>query len=192
MKFYAITIGEINPDRFSRAIQRGLTERHGVEVNWSHAAILVEDAGSMSGVWDSTGRGFAQCTLGEALDQGGCEIREQVQLNVVDHLGALGWLRAFRGTPYANAQYLLFTPKWMHRLARWLFPKFIRKFIRNGKWLSFCSESVAHFIRDNCIHSYTGIRAELDPELSVEACDEIDPFLVVPLAKRYRHPYDTA
>lgn len=186
MRFYMITVGEVNPDWLSRMIQDGLSDRHGVPVDKSHAAILVEDAGKWSGVWESMGDGFKgpKDPL-KALHDG--VIRDKILLNVRDEMGAIRWLREFVGTPYANLQYLLFVPKWIRAASRWFMPRFIVRFIKNGKMLSFCSESVAHFIRANCIR-FDGVEGIDDPALSPARCDEIDPFLIVPVAREYGTP----
>lgn len=183
MRFYLITVGEKNPDTLSKAIQKYLTARHGVPVNKSHAAILVEDAGKWSGVWESMGDGFKgpKDPLTALADS---EIREKILLNVSNPLQAIRWLREFLGTPYANMQYLLFAPMWLRVCSRYFIPRFLLKLIRNGKMLSFCSESVAHFIRNNCV-SNEGIDAFEDPSLSAERCDEIDPFLIVDVGLKY-------
>lgn len=183
MRFYMITVGEINPDRLSRLIQDGLSDRHGTLVNKSHAAILVEDAGKWSGVWESMGDGFKgpKDPLKSLADS---VIRDKVLLNVRDQMAAIRWLREFVGTPYANLQYLLFVPKWLRAASRWFMPKIIVRFIKNGKMLSFCSESVAHFIRANCV-SNDGMDGMDDPDLSPAHCDEIDPHLIVAVAQRY-------
>lgn len=178
MKFSLILIGELRPDFVSECIQEFLTDRHGLEVNWSHAALLVEDAEKYSGIWESTGKGFAQNTLAGALDKS--VIRHQIELNVAGEWAAIGWLKGFKGTAYSTAQYLLFVPKWMRWIGSLIFPAGFRKIVRNGKARSFCSESMAHFIRDNCKN------AEDDPGLSIEACDEIDPYLVKAFGEKYR------
>lgn len=183
MRFYLITVGEINPDTLSTCIQEYLTARHGVPVKKSHAAILVEDAGKWSGVWESMGDGFkGPKDPVKALE--GSEIRDKILLNVGNPLQAIRWLREFLGTPYANMQYLLFAPKWLRVASRYFLPRFILKFIKNGRMLSFCSESVAHFIRNNCV-SNAGADAFEDPALSPERCDEIDPFLIVGIGEQY-------
>lgn len=183
MRFYLITVGERNPDTLSTAIQEYLTARHGVPVNKSHAAILVEDAGKWSGVWESMGDGFKgpKDPVAALADS---EIRDKILLNVSNPLQAIRWLREFLGTPYANMQYLLFAPMWLRVCSRYFMPRILLKLIRNGKMLSFCSESVAHFIRNNCF-SNAGHDAFEDPGLSPERCDEIDPFLIVPIGEQY-------
>lgn len=183
MRFYMITVGEEKPDWLSRLIQEGLSDRHGVPVNKSHAAILVEGAGKWSGIWESMGDGF-KGPKDPVKAMVGSVIRDKVELNVRDPLAAIRWLREFVGTPYANLQYLLFVPKWLRVASRYFMPKFIVRFIKNGKMLSFCSESVAHFIRANCIRN-DGLEGIDDPALVPAKCDEIDPFLIVPVAKEY-------
>jgi len=154
-----------------------------VKVNKSHAALLVEDAGKWSGVWESMGDGFKgpKDPVSALADS---EVREKILLNVRDPLQAIRWLREFLGTPYANMQYLLFAPRWLRICSRYFIPRFLLKFIKNGKMLSFCSESMAHFIRNNCV-SNDGHDAFEDPGLTPERCDEIDPFLIVDVGLKY-------
>lgn len=184
MQFYLITVGEQNPDRLSRWIQDGLSDRHGTKVDKSHAAILVEGAGKWSGVWESMGDGFKGPKNPVKALEGGV-IRDKILLNVRDHMGAIRWLREFLDTPYANLQYLLFVPPWLRRVSRYFMPGIIVRFIKNGKMLSFCSESVAHFIRANCVRVADGVEGLDDPDLTPAKCDEIDPFLIVPVGEKY-------
>lgn len=178
MRIYMITVGEKNPDFLSRKIQKGLSKRHGIPVNKSHAALLVEGFGKWDGVWESLGDGFkGPKDPVKAIE--GAEIRDKILLNIENPLQAIKWLREFVGTPYANLQYLLFVPAWVRTLARYFLPRFIVRVIKNGKMLSFCSESVAHFIRANCVGAFE------DPDLAQEKCDEIDPVALVPIAARY-------
>ncbi len=183
MRIYSITVGEENPDRGSRLIQRGLTLKHGFFVNKSHSCLLVEDAGKYSGVWESLGNGFHGPKDPIKALEGGI-IRDKVLLNIRNDAEAIRWLREFVGTGYANLQYLLFVPKWLAVTTSWAIPRFIMRFIKNGKMLSFCSESVAHFIRNNCVDA-EGKDAIDDPVLTPDACDHIDPVLIVPLSERY-------
>jgi hypothetical protein len=178
MRFYAITIGEKDPDFGSSFIQWGLSLIHKKKVNKSHACILVEDGGKWSGVWESMGDGFHGPKDPEKSFAKGI-VRDKILLDVEDPLEAIEWLREFLGTPYARAQYLQFLPEKFRRIAKHFVPRFIMKMIVNGKWLSFCSESVAHFIRCNCRWAYE------DPDLQPIACDRIDPFKITAIAKRY-------
>lgn len=184
VRFYACTVGEEKPDRGSRLIQRGLSIRHGMVVNKSHAFILVEGAGpKWDGVWESMGDGFKGPKEPVKALEGGI-IRDKVLLRVRNDAEAIRWLREFLGTGYANLQYLLFVPTWLGHACQWAIPRMIMRFIRNGKMLSFCSESVAHFIRANCVGA-DGSEAIDDPGLTPELCDKIDPVTIVPWAEKY-------
>lgn len=183
MRFYMVTVGEENPDWQSDLIEKGLSRRHGVLVNKSHAALLVEGAGKYDGIWESMGDGF-KGPKDPVKSLEGSVIRDKVLLNVPNGMQAIRWLREFHGTRYANLQYLLFAPAWMNFCFKWMIPTPVRRLIRNGKMLSFCSESVAHFIRNNCV-DHAGVEAFEDPCVSAEKCDEVDPFTIVPLAEKY-------
>lgn len=178
-KFFLITVGEDKPDFFSSKIQRGLSLRYGRIVNKSHALILVEDAGPWSGIWESVADGFHGPKPAENYFVGH-HIVDKVELDVPDPWEAIQWLREFCGTPYAHLQFLLFVPTGLKTIAKHVIPKFLLRLIANGKMLSFCSESCAHFIRNNCRDAFE------DPECSVTACDTVDPVLIAPLAEKYR------
>lgn len=178
MKFSFIAIGESKPDFVSNRIQYYMSLLHKRVIDWSHAALLVEDAGKDSGVWDLTGRGFDHCSLKEALE--GSVMRRKVYLNVKDPHEAIGWLKGYRGTEYSNLQYCLFIfPERFRRVLSWIMPGFLRKIFRNGKGMGVCSEGVARFIFDNC-PTATG-----DKRLSDRACDEIDPYEVYLISLDY-------
>lgn len=178
-KFYALAIGELKPDFLSSRIQKYLSLKHGLEVNWSHNAILVEGAGpEFDGVWDSTGRGFKRCTIEEATDNGAAVIRVQVELQVKCPQKALGWLLGNQDRWYANLQYVLYILP--PGLARWIgriLPSFIRKLFANGRALSVCSETLGYFILDNCVGA--------DRNLVLWDGDRVDPYMAIVEARKY-------
>lgn len=180
MKFYHLSIGEVEPDLFSHAIQEGLTLKYGKPINWSHSAILVEDADEDSGLYDSTERGFAKGTLEHALDEGRSVIRIQTLLKIKNEYKALGWLQGFIGTEYSLIGFAVFLPQWCRSLAQFLLPAFVIKKFANGRAGSFCSESTAWFMRDNCPGALQ------DLLLSELNCDRVDPVLAAQIANTYR------
>lgn len=171
-RYYAVAIGELNPDFVSRRIQNYLTEKHGIPVNWSHCGILVEGhpIPEMNGVWDSTGRGFERCTLDEALDYGEAVLRHKVLLPVENEFAAGGWCRGNRGRWYARAQYLLYVlPAKARRFLGRILPGFIKKLFANGRALQVCSESLHYFIFDNVKGADEALKA-------IGSGDTTDPF----------------
>lgn len=175
VKFYAVAIGELKPDFVSSRIQRFLSDKHGVDVNWSHCGILIEDhpAQTMNGIWDATGRGFEHCTLEEALDHGQAVIRHKVPLHVENEWAAGGWCRGNRGRWYAHAQYILYVmPKWMRTVLGAILPGPIKKLFANGRALQVCSEAVHYFILDNVANSKESLDA-------IGGGDTTDPFEVI-------------
>ena len=177
--FYFLAIGELKPDFLSKRIQDYLTVKHGVDVDWSHIALLVEGMGpAYDGVWDHTGRGFERCPLEEALDNGHAVIRRRVKLRVRNPWECVGWLRGKRGSWYANLQYVLyFLPIPVARLLGKGLPKPIRKLFANGRALGVCSETAGYFVQDNCEG------AESHPLL--EDGDRLDPFMAVIVAQEF-------
>lgn len=172
-RFYLLAIGELNPDFLSGRIQSYLTRKHGVDVDWSHIALLVEGYGDRGdGVWDHTGRGFERCSLEEALDNGGAVARRKIELRVRNAAEAVGWLRGKRGSWYANLQYALYVlPIPVARLLGKLLPTYIRKQFANGRALGVCSETIGYFIQDNC-------EGAEDHPLLMDG-DRLDPFMAV-------------
>lgn len=180
-RFYAIAIGELQPDFVSSAIQRYLTEKHLTPVNWSHCGILVEETpdGIPPGVWDATGRGFEHCTLEEAL-HGPSVIRHKVELKVRNPAMALGWCYGNRGRWYARAQYVLyFMPAWMRKLCGMVLPGFVKKVFHNGRALQVCSEALDYFMRDNVegadrlLTDWAGDGDRTDPYQAIMAAYEL-------------------
>lgn len=178
MKFYHISIGEVNPDPFSEAIQNSLSRKYYRYINWSHSAILVEGAGEDSGVYESTEPGFHKSSIEVAL--AGSLIRHKVEIQVVDGPAAVEWLKKFIGTPYSRLGFAVFLPSWLRWVVSKIIPKFILKRFANGRSESFCSESTAWFMRDNCPGALQ------DNLLSEANCDRVDPVLAHEIAISYR------
>lgn len=177
-KFSLIAIGELKPDFLSSRIQSYLTHKHGIDVNWSHIGLLVEDWPEFEGVWDHTGRGFERCSLADALDQGHAVIRKKIPLRVKSAERAGGWLLAKRGSWYANLQYALYIlPPRLARICGKILPGFIRKLFSNGRALGVCSETIGYFIQDNCYG------ADTHPLLMDG--DRLDPFMVVIVGQEF-------
>lgn len=176
IKFELIAIGEINKDFGSNCIEKYLCSKHEKIINWSHVGILID--GDI--LWDSTSRGFRSSSLKSPKYDNNI-IRRHIRLNVENDDHALGWLCGFKGTPYAIAQYLLFlpTPNFVRNIFKFIMPKFILNKINSKRSESFCSESTAHFIRDNCVEGNS------DSRLDVSACDIIDPYDVMVIAESY-------
>lgn len=164
-KFELLFIGERKPDPFSWLIQYGQRRIHGVPVDFSHVAILVDD----TRVFDSTGRGFDECTLESVLKGDTAVVRHRFLVTVSEHNQnlALTWLEARKGIPYARLQCLGV-----------LFPILRRiPLIRNGFKRSFCSESGADFL------FFWGVLGKSDKRLS--ARDWIDPYTLKLIAPSY-------
>lgn len=175
MRFYALAIGEKNPDFISHSIQEYLSHKHGLPVDWSHCAIEVEGSAFHDGIWDSTGRGFEWCPKGLALEDGKSVVRHRTPLPVKEQQVALGWLLGNRGRAYSNLQYALYLlPMWLQKILASILPKFVRHWFANGRASAVCSESVYYFIRDNCAG------AENWPEDG----DRVDPYQVIMNAYR--------
>lgn len=177
-RYYAVAIGELDPDFLSTCIQEFLEQKHGLPVNWSHCGILVEghELESMNGIWDATGRGFEHCTVDEACDFGAAKIRHKVPLAVSNAWAAGGWLRGNRGRWYANAQYILYVmPAWLRKFTGWILPKFVKKWFANGRAFQVCSEAVHYFILDNVAGAEEVLKA-------VGSGDTTDPFEVMKAA----------
>ncbi len=177
MKFYHLSIGELHPDLFSSIIQRDLSSRHGVKVDWSHSAILVEDAGEDSGVYESVECGFRKVTLEQAL-HGESVIRHKVELDILEDARAIEWLKQFLGTPYSLEGFAVFAPSLLTKLALWCLPGFIIRIFVNGRNKSYCSESTAWFMRDNCKRGY------YDSLLSEKNCDKVNPYVAYQIASK--------
>lgn len=175
MRFYAVAIGEKNPDFISHSIQEYLSHKYDRPVNWSHCAIEVEGSALHDGIWDSTGRGFEWSPKEEALDNGASIIRMRTPLPVKDQQVALGWLFGNRGRSYSNLQYALYLlPMWLQRLLGKILPAGVKHWFANGRAASVCSESLYYFIKDNCVG------AENWPDDG----DRVDPYEVIMNAYR--------
>lgn len=133
-KFELLFVGEKNPDLFSWAIQYGQRRIHGCAVNFSHVAILVDG----TRVFDSTGRGFDECSIEKLLKDDLSVVRHRFELLVPEDLedDALAWLQGRRGLPYARLQCLGVVFPILRRIP----------LIRNGFKRAFCSESGADFL----------------------------------------------
>jgi hypothetical protein len=183
MKFYACSIGEKNPDFVSSRIQGFLTWLYKITVDWSHCGIEVEFKSEGNCFWDSTGRGFDQCSVDEALDHGQAVMRKRLELRVVNEQAAYHWLLGCRGKSYSQSQYVLFfvliLPFWMQALIKNFSPKWIRNLCRNGAGRLVCSEALGRFIKDNCEGAF------FDPRLADGVLDDLDPYEVMLIAKDY-------
>lgn len=178
-KFELLFIGERKPDLFSWLIQCGQRRIHGVKVNFSHVAILV------NGYWvyDSTPKGFDLSNIDELLKGDLSVIRHRYELTLVPGTedDALAWLRGRRGIPYGLLQGLGVVFPILRR-----FP-----FIRNGCKRAFCSESGADFLYEFCGRKrehlfsreilYT--KAQWDSRLADR--DWIDPYTLLQIVKDY-------
>lgn len=183
MKFYACAIGEKKPDFVSSRIQEFLTWLYGLNVDWSHCGIEVENCADDSGFWDSTGKGFLRGPVEVALDHGEAVMRKRFELKVEHPFGACLWLRGCQGKTYSQGQYLLFLvlmlPFPVQALIKKFTPKMIKVICRNGAGKLVCSEALGRFIKDNCPGAFA------DPRLAEDKLDDLDPYEVMLIAKDY-------